>query len=134
MSNRYWAAALLTSMSGIKSPLSIINNVLLDGKSFVVQAAPYKLLIYEQGDFFKPHRDTQRSPSMFATLTISLPLNGEAAGGEFVVSHNGTTKNIDLVCAALAKLVLTQLLCRRVSRTRRAGLLSSLTWFTKPNR
>ena len=33
----------------------------------------YKLLLYQQGDHFSPHRDTEKAEGMFATLTISLP-------------------------------------------------------------
>ena len=46
---------------------------------------PYKLLIYERGSFFKPHRDTEKIPNMFATLVINLP--SEHKGGELIVSH-----------------------------------------------
>ena len=38
-----------------------------------VSSELYKLLLYQQGDHFSPHRDTEKSPGMFATLTISLP-------------------------------------------------------------
>ena len=33
----------------------------------------YKLLLYQEGDHFSPHRDTEKSYGMFATLTIMLP-------------------------------------------------------------
>ena len=33
----------------------------------------YKLLLYEKGNHFSTHRDTEKSPGMFATLTITLP-------------------------------------------------------------
>jgi len=33
-----------------------------------VEAHLYKLLLYEQGGFFKPHRDTEKEPGMFGTL------------------------------------------------------------------
>ena len=29
---------------------------------------PYKLLLYEEGVFFKAHRDTEKTPGMFGTL------------------------------------------------------------------
>ena len=40
----------------------------------------YKLLIYEEGDFFHAHVDTQRSDSMFGTMTVSLPVAAECEG------------------------------------------------------
>ena len=50
-----------------------------------LEARLYKLLIYEQGGFFAPHRDTEKADGMIATLTIALPTEG--AGGELVVRH-----------------------------------------------
>jgi len=38
-----------------------------------VSAEFYKLLIYEEGGFFLPHRDTEKTDGMFGTLTIVLP-------------------------------------------------------------
>ena len=32
----------------------------------------YKLLLYQEGDHFSPHRDTEKTDGMFATLTIML--------------------------------------------------------------
>lgn len=51
----------------------------------------YKMVIYEKGDFFKPHKDTQRSKEHFGTLIIFLPSIYE--GGEFVISHDQVSKS-----------------------------------------
>ena len=48
-----------------------------------VRADLHKLLLYEEGGFFKTHRDTEKVPGMFATLVIMLP--SEHEGGEVVV-------------------------------------------------
>lgn len=53
----------------------------------------YKLLVYETGSFFAPHRDTEKTPGMFATLVICLPARHE--GGTLVVEHDGKTERID---------------------------------------
>ena len=53
----------------------------------------YKLLIYEPGSFFAPHRDTEKMPGMFATLVVGLPSRHE--GGTLIVTHDGETKRID---------------------------------------
>ncbi len=53
----------------------------------------YKLLIYEPGSFFAPHRDTEKTPGMFATLVVGLPSRHE--GGTLIVTHDGETKRID---------------------------------------
>ncbi len=52
-----------------------------------LSAELYKLLVYEPGGFFLPHRDTEKAPGMVATLVIALPTAG--AGGELVVRHRG---------------------------------------------
>jgi predicted 2-oxoglutarate/Fe(II)-dependent dioxygenase YbiX len=54
-----------------------------------VHAQLYKLLIYRPGDFFIPHRDTEKAPGMFATLVLALPAVYE--GGELLVTHKGET-------------------------------------------
>ena len=55
-----------------------------------IEALPYKLVLYEEGGFFLPHRDTEKAPGMFATLVIQLP--AEHKGGELVVQHHGKEK------------------------------------------
>ena len=59
-----------------------------------LRAEIYKLLIYEAGGFFLPHRDTEKSDGMIATMTVSLPVAG--TGGELIVRHNGEEKTIRL--------------------------------------
>ncbi len=59
-----------------------------------LDARLYKLLVYEPGGFFAPHRDTEKMDGMIATLAISLPVAG--AGGELVVRHRGRGVTIDM--------------------------------------
>ena len=59
-----------------------------------VTAELYKLLIYEPGGFFKPHRDTEKAEGMVATLVVSLPVPG--AGGELVIRHQGRETVVDM--------------------------------------
>ena len=63
------------------------------GISQQVSPELYKLLIYEKGSFFAPHRDTEKTPGMFATLVVCLPSRHE--GGTLIVKHDGQTKEID---------------------------------------
>ncbi len=58
-----------------------------------VQHELYKMLVYEKGSFFAPHRDSEKTPGMFATLVLSLPSRHE--GGTLLVTHDGETKRID---------------------------------------
>ncbi|MEO8496885.1 MAG: 2OG-Fe(II) oxygenase, partial [Planctomycetota bacterium] len=52
----------------------------------------YKLLVYEEGSFFLPHRDGEKLDRMVATLVIGLPAMHE--GGELIVSHEGHSHEI----------------------------------------
>ena len=54
----------------------------------------YKLLVYEPGGFFAPHRDTEKVDGMVATLVLSLPVAG--AGGELVIRHRERETVVDL--------------------------------------
>ena len=79
-------------------PLTNIKNF-RDGHLGVeedVEAQFYKLLVYETGGFFVDHRDTEKSPGMFATLVIALP--SRSSGGELIVRHEGREASIDMVC------------------------------------
>ena len=62
-----------------------------------VRAHLYKLLIYEQGGFFAPHKDSEKEPGMFGTLVLLLP--SRYSGGQLQVEHAGATRVFD--CAAL---------------------------------
>lgn len=52
----------------------------------------YKLLVYEKGSFFLPHRDGEKLDRMVATLVIALP--SEYEGGELIVAHDGREHEI----------------------------------------
>jgi hypothetical protein len=67
-----------------------------------VTAEFYKLLIYEEGGFFLPHRDTEKTDGMFATLTIVLP--SVHRGGELVIRHTGREVTVDLSDAETCEL------------------------------
>ena len=59
-----------------------------------VDARLHRLLIYEPGGFFAPHRDTEKADGMIATLSVSLPTAG--AGGELVVRHRDRERTLDM--------------------------------------
>ncbi|MBM3910633.1 MAG: 2OG-Fe(II) oxygenase [Thaumarchaeota archaeon] len=67
-----------------------------------VRAELYKLLIYEKGGFFLPHRDSEKCPGMFGTLVISLP--SFHTGGELIVYHANEKKICDLSHAESSEL------------------------------
>jgi predicted 2-oxoglutarate/Fe(II)-dependent dioxygenase YbiX len=60
---------------------------------------PYKLLVYEEGSFFAPHRDTEKIPNMFATWVVNLP--SEHEGGELIISHAGQSQRYSFADSSL---------------------------------
>jgi predicted 2-oxoglutarate/Fe(II)-dependent dioxygenase YbiX len=81
--NPDWNASLQKGVQSIAKQLG------LQGRE--VKADLYKLLVYKEGSFFVPHRDTEKIPNMFATMVIHLPSQHE--GGELIVSHGGESKS-----------------------------------------
>ncbi|MEX2496434.1 MAG: 2OG-Fe(II) oxygenase [Woeseia sp.] len=59
-----------------------------------VAAELYKLLLYDEGAFFKAHRDTEKADGMFGTLLIVLP--SPHTGSELVLRHAGREVTLDL--------------------------------------
>ena len=85
ISGRHWVRTLETIVARAAEGLGV------DGP---VAAEFYKLLLYEEGGFFLGHRDTEKTPGMFATLVAALP--SSFAGGELVVRHKGREVQLDL--------------------------------------
>jgi hypothetical protein len=53
------------AISNIKTDLGL--------EDYTIATHLYKLLIYEEGDFFLPHKDSEKEKGMFGTLVIGLP-------------------------------------------------------------
>ncbi len=83
--NKAWSKALTGVVDAVKHDLGIRGKV---------TAELYKLLVYDKGSFFKPHRDTEKVPGMFGTLIVCLPSRHE--GGTLILQHDSQTKKIDL--------------------------------------
>ncbi|MCA9211631.1 MAG: 2OG-Fe(II) oxygenase [Planctomycetales bacterium] len=84
LNNPKWPQFVRGIVSTVKSEFAITQKV---------TTSLYKLLIYEKGSFFVPHRDTEKAHRMFATLVICLPSKHE--GGQLIVSHGGQSKVIN---------------------------------------
>lgn len=52
-----------------------------------VKLIPYKVNVYDEGGFFKPHVDNPSDHSMIGTLVICLP--SPHKGGELLINHDG---------------------------------------------
>jgi 2OG-Fe(II) oxygenase superfamily len=61
-----------------------------------IEANLYKMLIYEKGGHFAPHRDTEKEVGMFGTLIIQLPTSEGFTGGTLTVTHGGESKTINI--------------------------------------
>ena len=62
--NPAWEPFVASLVEAVREELGIAHEV---------RHELYKLLVYEKGSFFAPHRDTEKQEGMFATLVVSLP-------------------------------------------------------------
>lgn len=74
-SNPDWNKFLNQALKNIKNDLGL--------EEYDIEANPYKLLIYQEGDFFLPHKDSEKEKGMFGTLIIGLP--SRYTGGELII-------------------------------------------------
>lgn len=85
IAGRHWPRTLEAILAKAAEGLGVADPI---------EAEFYKLLIYETGSFFVSHRDTEKSPGMFATLVIVLP--SVSSGGELVIRHKERAVTLDL--------------------------------------
>ena len=90
LTNPKWDALLATIIGDAQEELGLKDRKLT--------AHLYKLLLYEKGGFFLPHRDGEKLDRMVATLVIGLPSVYE--GGELIVTHEGSHHEIAYTGAA----------------------------------
>lgn len=83
--NKNWGKFLNTLLAETKAGLGLEKQT--------ISANLYKLLIYETGDFFLPHKDSEKEAGMFGTLIIGLP--SRHSGGSLLVRFNGEEEIID---------------------------------------
>jgi predicted 2-oxoglutarate/Fe(II)-dependent dioxygenase YbiX len=79
--NRAIAAATRSAAQRMGLPAAHVEPIL------------YKLLIYERGGFFLPHRDSEKHDRMVASLIVVLPNSFE--GGQLIVRHAGQSESFD---------------------------------------
>jgi hypothetical protein len=93
LTNPHWDAFIDSIVKDVRSELGLHDLEL--------NAHLYKLLVYEKGGFFLPHKDGEKLDGMVATLVVALP--AVHAGGELVVSHEGKTQVISMTGAAMGR-------------------------------
>ena len=90
LDNPKWEAAIASVLREVEGQLG------LEKRSLVAHL--YKLLVYEKGSFFLPHRDGEMLDRMVATLVIDQP--SKHTGGELVILHQGQQEVIEMPGAA----------------------------------
>jgi hypothetical protein len=85
IANPQWHDVLKHAVEAVQADLGLEKQEL--------QAHLYKLLLYEPGSFFRPHRDGEKLDRMVATLVIALPSVHE--GGALAVRHDGRETTVD---------------------------------------
>ena len=105
---RVWQIAAANVRLGGKHWEQTLRQVLADVarglgcEDAAIRAELYKLLVYDPGGFFLPHRDSEKAPGMFGTLLIQLP--SPHLGGELTIRHAGREESIDLSATDCAEL------------------------------
>ena len=85
LANPEWQQVVEGAVRTVQSDLGLEKQEL--------DAHLYKLLLYERGSFFLPHRDGEKLDRMVATLVIALPSAHE--GGELIVRHEGGETTVE---------------------------------------
>ncbi|REG84530.1 2OG-Fe(II) oxygenase family protein [Algoriphagus antarcticus] len=83
--NPQWTKFIDKAIGKIKTDLGL--------EDYTVAAHLYKLLVYQKGDFFLPHKDTEKEKGMFGTMIVGLP--SQYTGGELVIQFEGVTEVAD---------------------------------------
>jgi len=91
--NDAWNVAIADAMRPVAKELGLPAEQL--------DARLYKLLVYEKGGFFLPHRDSEKHERMVATMIVVLPNRFE--GGTLVVRHGAAKQTLTFDEAASGK-------------------------------
>lgn len=77
---RRWNETLIPLLDDIRAALGLAEGVEL-------KAEMHNMLVYERGQFFRPHQDSEKDDAMIGTLVVSLP--SQYRGGEMTVEQHG---------------------------------------------
>jgi len=80
---RQWKKSFDTTLTQLKTSLGLSEQSKL-------KAELHNLIIYEPGQFFKPHQDSEKCDDMIATLVVLLP--SYYRGGTLIIDHQGDKK------------------------------------------
>jgi len=92
---RRWNKTLNPVLDQLKCDLGIPTQASLT-------AQLHNFLIYEPGQHFQPHQDSEKYPNMIATLVVILPSSHR--GGTLIVNHKGDQKRYQSSSSSIDKL------------------------------
>jgi len=115
---RHWNQALQPQLEQIGNKLGLPTGCRL-------KAELHSMLLYEPGQFFAPHQDSEKSDDMVGTLVVLLP--SEAKGGALVVEH-GSEKVSYRGSATKLTLIAFYADCRHEVKPLREGYRVALTF------
>lgn len=94
---RPWKRLLASYVQTLQAELGFTDDCELE-------AVFDKLLIYEEGQFFKPHQDSEKADGMLGSLVVILP--SVYSGGIVTVEHRGQKKTFRRVVSQATELSL----------------------------
>ncbi|MGE5192760.1 MAG: 2OG-Fe(II) oxygenase [Deltaproteobacteria bacterium] len=93
LTSPHWDEAIREALASVAEQLGLPADQL--------QARLYKLLFYQPGGFFKPHRDSEKNDRMVGSLIVALPTHFD--GGSLTVRHQGISQHVDFKEAAAGR-------------------------------
>ena len=90
---RRWSQTLRPMLDTIRGDLGLPSESSLD-------AELHSMLLYEPGQFFAVHQDSEKDDQMIATLVVLLP--SRSTGGDLVVAHRGESVQYNGSASSLA--------------------------------
>ena len=83
---RRWHRTLRPMLDALRDDLGLAATARLT-------AELHSMLLYEPGQFFAPHQDSEKRDEMIGSLIVMLP--GVSKGGALVVEHRGTSSRFE---------------------------------------
>ncbi|MEY9934282.1 hypothetical protein ABH926_008947 [Catenulispora sp. GP43] len=106
-----WSPKFMSVLDGMREQLGLPDSATL-------RAELHSLLVYEPGQFFLPHQDSEKHDEMVGTLVVTLP--SRHAGGELVIKH-GSRSAVSLGSASKLALAAFYADCRHEVRPVKSG-------------
>ncbi len=116
---RRWNRTLRPALEALRAELGLPAGARLE-------AELHNLLVYEPGQFFAPHQDSEKADAMVGTLVVVLPSPYE--GGALVVEHRGETVTYRASKKPVLSLIAFYADCRHELRPVKEGYRIALTY------